>query len=88
VRRSSYSTEFGRAVSAELAASGMHQKDLAASAGVSVPHLSNLLTGKIAASPHWVDVISSTLKLQEEKRRALHRAAAKTAGYDIDLTKP
>jgi sigma-70-like protein len=38
-----------------------------------------------SASPQWVNLVAETLKLSEKARVALHRAAAKDQGYEIDL---
>jgi transcriptional regulator with XRE-family HTH domain len=86
-RRNRYSTEFGASVSKELAEARLSQSELAAKTGLSASHLNQMMTGRKRAAPEWVDIIASTLKLQEPDRKRLHRAAAKDAGYDIDLTK-
>ena len=86
-RRDRYNSEFGASVSQALAEANINQADLATSAGVSPSYLNQMMTGRKKASPEWVDIVSRTLKLRDAARKQLHKAAAKDAGYDIDLTK-
>lgn len=86
-RRSRYNTEFGTAVSAELAAAHLGQLDLAKRLGKTPVYLNRTLTGRVKPSPGWVDLVADTLKVSAEKRQALHVAAAKDYGFKIDLTK-
>jgi len=46
-----------------------------------------MLTGRKSPSPEWINIVAKTLDLQERQRLKLHRAAARDAGYEIDLTK-
>lgn len=82
-----YNTEFGNSVSTVLTETGRSQTDVANSAGLTPSHLSQFMTGRKTVSPQWCDVIAHALDLKEKQRKALHRAAARDAGYDLDLTR-
>ena len=86
-RRSKNDTEFGASVSKILTEAKVNQAYLASETKTSLPYVNQMLTGRKRPAPGWIDVVASTLKLQNKKRVQLHRAAAKDAGYDIDLTK-
>lgn len=73
-------SNFGTSVSQSLTGA---QVDLADSAGISQPYLNQMMTGRKKPSPEWVDIIASTLKLSEEKRRDLHLAAARDHGFKL-----
>lgn len=77
---SNYSN-FGTSVSRSL--TGATQVDLANSAGISQPYLNQMMTGRKKPSPEWVDIIASTLNLNEEKTRELHLAAARDLGFKL-----
>ena len=81
-----YNTEFGNSVSNSLTETGRSQRDLAISAGLTPPHLNQFMTGHKKVPPKWCDVIAHALDMKEKQRRELHRAAARDAGYDLDLT--
>jgi transcriptional regulator with XRE-family HTH domain len=83
-RRSTKNT-FGAAVSSLLTKRQMSQADLAESLGKSHAYTNQTLTGRKSASPSWVNLVAETLRLSPEQRIALHRAAAKDQGYEIDL---
>jgi cyanate lyase len=72
-------------VSAALNQRRMSQLDLAEPVGKSAAYTNQTITGRKSASPQWVNLIAETLKLSENERIALHRAAAKDQGYEIDL---
>lgn len=78
-------TEVGRAVRGYLTATGTSQKELAERMGMSRPYVSQVVTGVRKANPEWVNVVSQALNLPPAQARALHRAAAKDNGFDIDL---
>lgn len=83
-RRATYNT-FGESVSKALTDSQKVQNDIAEAAGKSVQYVNNTMTGRAPASPQWVDLVASTLKMSTEQRAGLHRSAARDAGYKIDL---
>lgn len=84
-RRTPSDCEFGAAVSAALTERRMSQHDLADAVGKSVAYTNQTMTGRKSASPQWVNLVAETLKLTTKERAALHRAAAKDQGYEIDL---
>jgi hypothetical protein len=63
----------------------MSQHDLAEAVGKSPAYTNQTITGRKSASPQWVNLVAETLKLSAKERVALHRAAAKDQGYEIDL---
>ena len=81
--------EFGSSVSRALAEVGMTQTELANQTDKPVSYVNQTMTGLRPAKPQWVDIVASTLKLQADRTAELHRAAAKDAGFkiDLDLTK-
>jgi cyanate lyase len=87
-RRARFRTEFGVALSVELAKRQMTQVDLAEQMGRSVSYTNQVMSGRRGASPEWVELVADTLRLTREKRQKLHFAAAKDHGYQLDLTKP
>ena len=58
---------------------------LAEAVGKSPAYTNQTITGRKSASPQWVNLVAETLKLWAKERLALHRAAAKDQGYEIDL---
>jgi ribosome-binding protein aMBF1 (putative translation factor) len=86
-RRTPSDCAFGTAVSAALTERRMSQHDLADAIGKSVAYTNQTMTGRKSASPQWVNLVAETLKLSLKERVALHRAAAKDQGYEIDLGK-
>lgn len=87
-RRSRYDSEFGNSVSSALTAAKLTQNDLAGNIGVSPSYLNQIMTGRKVAPPKWVEFVAAALKMQDEQRKLLHKAAAKDAGYDVlDLSK-
>ncbi len=87
-RRSKFETEVGAAVTRELAERRLSQSDLAGRLGKSVAYTNQVMTGRKRASPEWVNLVSEVLGLPPERRGALHVAAAKDAGFELDLTLP
>lgn len=82
-RRSKYASNFGASVSVALAEAKTTQSSLADSIGVSTSYVNQTITGHKTASPEWVEIIASTLKLSNERKRELHLAAAKDAGFKL-----
>jgi len=80
-------TVFGSTIQDILVATGSSQAALASGIGCSRSYVNHTMAGRKVASPEWVNLVADTLKLSEDKRAELHRAAAKDAGYEIDLTK-
>jgi hypothetical protein len=79
---------FGALVRKELTKAQTTQNMLAERTDASPAYINNMMTGRKTPPPEWVDLIASALNLEGNRRTKLHRAAAKDAGYDIDLTKP
>jgi plasmid maintenance system antidote protein VapI len=77
---------FGAALERALERTGKRQVDLAAATQVSSQYINKIIAGR-TVSPGWVNRIARALELEEESRVELHRAAARTAGYELDLTK-
>jgi hypothetical protein len=76
---------FGESVSGVLADRRMTQSGLAAELDVTVAYVNQTMISK-AASPRWADLVADVLKMSSQQRADLHVAAAKDAGYKIDLT--
>ena len=85
MRRSANTSAFGAAVSSELAQRRMSQTELAEKTGKPLAYVNQTMTGRKSVSPQWADLVARALRLSAESRVALHRAAAKDRGYDIDL---
>jgi cyanate lyase len=84
-RQTKSTSAFGAAVSAALTERRMSQYDLAEAVGKSTAYTNQTITGRKSASPQWVNLVAETLRLSAKERMALHRAAAKDQGYEIDL---
>lgn len=78
-----YRTHFGKAVSSVLTAD-TKLTDVAATIGTSKQHLSQYLNGHRHATAQWADLIADTLKVTDEQRVLLHRAAAKDNGFKLE----
>jgi transcriptional regulator with XRE-family HTH domain len=86
-RREQNYNAFGESVSSALADRRMTQNDLATELKVSVGYVNQTMIRK-SPSPKWADLVADVLKLSGQKRIELHAAAAKSAGYKLDLTPP
>jgi transcriptional regulator with XRE-family HTH domain len=82
-----YATAFGEALARQFKQKKISQRDLASAAGVSPSYVNHIMAGRKSVSPQWADLVADTLKLGESARIELHRAAARDAGYKLDLTK-
>lgn len=71
-----------------LARRGMSQRHAASATGLSQPYFNQVVNGHRQANARWVTLVAETLKLTKHEKTALHRAAAKDHGFEIDLTKP
>ena len=69
-----------------MAARGLTQNTLAATAGVSQPYVSQALSGQRAPSLEWLNTVAMALALSAAEKRKLIDAAAQDAGFEIDLT--
>lgn len=78
-------TEFGRAFAAALERHGRSQISVAEALGTSRAYVSALRTGSKNAAASTVDRVADALNLAEPERIELHRAAAKDAGFKLDL---
>ena len=78
--------KLGSSVSAALNAAGMSQYRVARSSGTSVSYLNEVIHGRKLPSPQWLDIIATATGLTPEQRVELHRCAAKSHGFKIDLT--
>ena len=86
-RRRKNSSKFGASVSNALAGAKLTQSDLAGQTNVSRSYIHQVVTGRRVPSGDWINIVASTLKLQESERTRLHSAAAYDLGFDVDLTK-
>ena len=78
-------TAFGRAFAAALERHARSQSSVAESLGTSRAYVSALRTGSKSATASTVDRVADALQLAEPERVELHRAAAKDAGFRLDL---
>lgn len=78
-------TAFGAALSDLLWDYRKRQTDLSAALGTSTSYVNALKTGKKAAAAPTVDRIADALGACHADRVRLHRAAARDAGFKLDL---
>jgi DNA-binding Xre family transcriptional regulator len=78
-------TAFGAALSDLLWDYRKRQTDLSRDLGISTSYVNALKTGKKAAAAPTVDRIADALGARPEDRVRLHRAAARDAGFKLDL---
>jgi transcriptional regulator with XRE-family HTH domain len=76
---------FGMALSKYLDQYGKSRSAVASEMGATRSYISQLTTGAKAVSAEKVDSLADTIGLSEAERIELHRAAAKSAGFRIDL---
>lgn len=79
-------TEAGEALSALLSARGVSQYAVAKTSNTSQSYLNQVANGARLPSAGWLETISQALDLSDEERAALHRAAARSHGFKIDLS--
>ena len=77
-------TNFGEAVSSHLADRSMSQTALAQSAGMNAAYLNHTITGYRRPTASWTDLVANALQLDDNQRKALHKAAAKDNGFNLD----
>lgn len=67
------------------------QTSLSRSTGVSPVFTNHITRGRRIPPPEWLDLVSQTMNLPEEKRKLLHATAAMDLaskyGYDVGLSK-
>jgi DNA-binding Xre family transcriptional regulator len=78
-------TAFGAALSDLLWDYRKRQTDLSREMGTSASYVNALATGKKAAAAPTVDRIADALGAKPQDRVRLHRAAARDAGFKLDL---
>jgi plasmid maintenance system antidote protein VapI len=78
---------FGEALSKHFEREGSTQTQLANATGVSPSYVNQTISGKKYVSPEWADLVADVLKMSNTERVRLHRAAARDAGFKLDLTK-
>ena len=78
-------TAFGAALSDLLWDYRKRQTDLSRDLGISTSYVNALKTGKKAATAPTVDRIADALGANSADRVRLHRAAARDAGFKLDL---
>lgn len=76
---------FGTSFGEILDRHGRTQSALASQMGTTRGYISQLATGQKGVSATTVENISDALGVSAEERLELHRAAAKDAGFRIDL---
>ena len=64
---------------------GKSRSAVASEMGITRSYISQLTTGAKTVSAEKVDSLADTIGITEEERVDLHRAAAKSAGFRIDL---
>ncbi len=62
------------------------QSKAADAAGVSQPFYNQVANGQRLPSSDWLNCIAEAWALSPDERVALHRAAAKAHGFEIDLS--
>lgn len=87
VYKKSDSTNFGRSVSNTLADLDLTQNDLSERLGKNPKYVNHTMTGYRKPSAEYVELVANALKLSEEQRIKLHRAAALDNGFKLDLMK-
>lgn len=83
---SEYSSAFGKALDAQLKGRGLTQADLARATKTSPAYINRAMKGG-KVSPEWADLIANSLRASQEARAELHKAAAISWGFKLDLTK-
>ena len=86
--RKEYRSAFGEALSRQLESRHLTQRALATLAKATASYTSHVMAGRKPASPEFVERVAEGLKLPENDRAVLHRAAASDLGYKLDLTPP
>jgi transcriptional regulator with XRE-family HTH domain len=76
---------FGAALGKYLGQYGKSRAGVASEMGITRSYISQLTTGAKVASAEKVDSLADTIGVSQEERVDLHRAAAKSAGFRIDL---
>jgi len=79
------STEAGQAIQRSLDARGWTQKELATRLDVSQAYVSALVSGKKPLSPPTANRVAGAMALSGAESVALHRAAARDQGFQLDL---
>lgn len=79
-------TEAGEALKASLASRGLTQYGAAKLTGTSQSFLNQVATGERLPSAAWLEMIADALEMPPEEKARLHRAAARSHGFKIDLT--
>ena len=85
--KATYASAFGKALDEQLARRSMRQSDLARATKASPAYINRMMT-HAKVSPEWADLVAEVLHLAPPDRERLHKAAAVTWGYKLDLTKP
>lgn len=78
-------TEFGKAADDLLAARNLRLSALTQSLGTSTSHAYNVVRGERAASPEFVNALASAVNATPEEALKLNMAAARDAGFRLDL---
>lgn len=82
----SKTTEAGEALKASLSARGLTQYAAARFTGTSQAFMNQVANGSRLPSADWLDTIATVLEMKPEERIGLHRAAARSHGFKIDLS--
>jgi hypothetical protein len=82
----------GRLIIDLLTEKGMTQSELAGNTATSASFTNHITTGRRLPPASWLDLVSQTMDLTQEKRLELHRSAyldlAAKYGYVVDPEKP
>jgi ribosome-binding protein aMBF1 (putative translation factor) len=83
-RKNRYSTDFGTSISVALSQARLTQRSFANSIEQSASYVNQIITGRKAPSPRWVEKASDVLSLSSDARQELHILAAKMRGFRLD----
>lgn len=78
-------TEAGEALRASLSARGLTQYAAAKFTGTSQGFMNQVVNGERLPSAEWLDLVANVLEMKPDERGQLHRAAARSHGFKIDL---
>ncbi len=84
-KRTPPTTEFGKAMTAMLDARAAALPEVSASMGLSPSYAYNVMRGTKTASPGFVTAFSTALSVSPEEKQRLNVAAARDAGFTLDL---
>ncbi|HKY20013.1 MAG TPA: helix-turn-helix transcriptional regulator [Vicinamibacterales bacterium] len=78
-------TRTGELLKQHFAETSISQSTVSKEMGVARPYLNRVIGGSELPSAKWLDTVALGLGLTDAQRIALHRAAARDHGFEIDL---